>query len=84
MAGVPADATLGKPGKITEFEGNLFYDKTKLELLSSIEGKEDEKIEDYTNYEILPNIHHHQLPPDCKDYSELYLKNLLALRAEIL
>ncbi len=34
--------------------------------------------------EILPNIHHHQLPPDCKDYSELYLKNLLALRAEIL
>jgi len=24
--------------------------------------------------EILPNLEHHQLPPDCKDYSDLYLK----------
>lgn len=24
--------------------------------------------------ELLPNIHHHQLPPDCKDFSELYVK----------
>jgi len=24
--------------------------------------------------EILPNLEHHQLPPDCKDYSEYYLK----------
>ena len=23
---------------------------------------------------ILPNLEHHQLPPDCKDYSDLYLK----------
>ena len=23
--------------------------------------------------EVLPNLVHHQLPPDCKDYSELYL-----------
>jgi len=23
---------------------------------------------------VLPNLQHHQLPPDCKDYSELYLK----------
>ena len=24
--------------------------------------------------EILPNLEHHQLPPDCKDFSEMYLK----------
>ena len=24
--------------------------------------------------EILPNIHHHQLPPDCKDYGDYYVK----------
>lgn len=24
--------------------------------------------------EILPNLEHHQLPPNCKDYSDLYLK----------
>ncbi|MBQ5937707.1 MAG: hypothetical protein IJL50_07710, partial [Bacteroidaceae bacterium] len=24
--------------------------------------------------EILPNLEHHQLPPDCKDYSDYYLK----------
>ena len=24
--------------------------------------------------EVLPNLEHHQLPPDCKDYSEYYLK----------
>lgn len=26
--------------------------------------------------EILPSLHHHQLPPDCKDYSDLYLQRL--------
>ena len=26
--------------------------------------------------EILPTLQHHHLPPDCKDYSELYLKTL--------
>ena len=25
--------------------------------------------------ELLPNLEHHQLPPDCKDYSEYYLKS---------
>ena len=24
--------------------------------------------------ELLPNLQHHQLPPDCKDYSDLYLQ----------
>jgi hypothetical protein len=24
--------------------------------------------------QVLPNLVHHQLPPDCKDFSELYLK----------
>ena len=24
--------------------------------------------------ELLPNIHHHQLPPDCKDYGEYFVK----------
>ena len=24
--------------------------------------------------DLLPNIHHHQLPPDCKDYSDYYVK----------
>ena len=24
--------------------------------------------------ELLPNLVHHQLPPDCKDFSEYYLK----------
>ena len=26
--------------------------------------------------EVLPNLVHHQLPPDCKDYSEYYVKSL--------
>ncbi len=26
--------------------------------------------------EVLPELRHHQLPPDCKDYSDLYIKNL--------
>ena len=26
--------------------------------------------------EILPNLVHHQLPPDCKDYSDYYIKSL--------
>lgn len=33
--------------------------------------------------ELLPSLQHHQLPPGCKDYADYYLKNLLALRAEI-
>ena len=24
--------------------------------------------------EILPGLEHHQLPPDCKDFSEFYVK----------
>ena len=24
--------------------------------------------------ELLPNLQHHQLPPDCKDYSDFYLQ----------
>ena len=28
--------------------------------------------------EFLPNLHHHQLPPTCKDFSDYYLQNLLA------
>ena len=27
--------------------------------------------------EVLPNLQHHQLPPDCKDYSDYYLSTLL-------
>ena len=27
--------------------------------------------------EVLPNLEHHQLPPDCKDYSEYYLKLII-------
>jgi len=27
--------------------------------------------------EVLPNLEHHQLPPDCKDYSEYYLKFII-------
>ena len=27
--------------------------------------------------ELLPNLQHHQLPPDCKDYSDLYLQSHL-------
>ena len=26
--------------------------------------------------QVLPSLVHHQLPPDCKDYSEYYLKKL--------
>ena len=28
--------------------------------------------------EVLPSLVHHQLPPDCKDYSEFYLKHELS------
>ena len=55
MNGVPADTVNGKPGKITEFEGRLFYDKSKLELTTSIEGVENEGT-GVTTYEFLPNI----------------------------
>ena len=55
MNGVPADTVNGKPGKITEFEGRLFYDKDKLELTTSIEGVENEDT-GVTTYEFLPNI----------------------------
>jgi hypothetical protein len=27
--------------------------------------------------EVLPSLVHHQLPPDCKDFSEYYLKQML-------
>ena len=27
--------------------------------------------------ELLPDLVHHQLPPDCKDFSEYYLKYLI-------
>ena len=27
--------------------------------------------------EVLPSLVHHQLPPDCKDFSEKYLKDPL-------
>ena len=31
--------------------------------------------------EILPSLVHHQLPPDCKDFSEYYLKSFCPFRA---
>ena len=31
--------------------------------------------------EILPHLVHHQLPPDCKDFSEYYLKSFCPFRA---
>ncbi len=30
--------------------------------------------------QVLPNLVHHQLPPDCKDYSEFYVKGLEEVR----
>ena len=30
--------------------------------------------------ERLPNIAHHQLPPDCKDFSDFYLKMKASVR----
>ena len=54
MNGVPT-AEGGKPGKITEFEGSLYYDKSKLTLLNDIDGKEDEDTGAML-YENLPNI----------------------------
>ena len=31
--------------------------------------------------EVLPNLVHHQLPPDCKDYSEYYVKSLETVKS---
>ena len=33
--------------------------------------------------EILPNLEHHQLPPDCKDFSDYYLKSRPPLTASV-
>ena len=44
------DLSGGVPGKFTELEGRLFYDKRQLSLLSDLESDDDD------NYPVLPNV----------------------------